>query len=523
MNQIPINEIKSIGPLSSVGRDHYLFDTRPRAVPLWLGYNASPLFGATQFQETWTGQWSAEVANVFRAYKRLYEKTQDSFGDAFPNPGKFDDDAWRRKLGRAPWNPGGLFYHYICLSVLDQFADQHRSIADSISREFNDIASQYGELIANPRLNLPRLEFGFALRGGFEAVERFRNVAFRAGILCSGEFANEQFSSESVDELQPQAETTSHRDRLLFQLNLAYRNNILALFWRRFHKLMRAFIDHSEPTMAFPGPSELGQETDHEVLYDFHRRLLELKLRRRLPGVGEAKRFLADRLAGFGQTLVPAVLDGANYSSFRAQILQIQAEVYEPTRRTPAEEFDMLFDSPNPTALVLLDGVQIAAMAFAGRLSLFTQERGVASDPFVNDRNTYYSVDLTIAEPFRGGLGMILKQALVLLAMEHGVTAIHGRNRDHFARGMWAINLSMGSYELQRLQNDYPDELPHRDCIYYRCPLQWGGWLADRLQNVPTTDVEKHLQEIMASLPNVIHGRPPSAPLIDHRVQHSNK
>jgi hypothetical protein len=287
--------------------------------------------------------------------------------------------------------------------------------------------------------------------------------------------------------------------------------------------LMRAFIDHSQPTMALPGPSELGRETDHEVLYDFHRRLLELKLRRRLPGVGEAKSYLADRLAGFGLTLVPAVLNRANYRSFRAQILRIQEEVYEPTRRTPAEEFDVLFDSQNPTAIVLLDGERIAAMAFAGRLSLFTQERGVSSDPFVNDLNTYYSVDLTIAEPFRGGLGLILKQALVLLAMEHGVTAIHGRNRDHFARGMWAINLSLGSYELQHLENDYPDELPHRDCIYYRCPLQWGGSGEARRQNAPTIDVENQFQAIMASLPDVIHGRPPSAPMMELRAGHSNK
>ena len=44
------------------------------------------------------------------------------------------------------------------------------------------------------------------------------------------------------------------------------------------------------------------------------------------------------------------------------------------------------------------------------------------------------------------------------------------------ARGMWAINMSLGSFELQRLVDDYPDDGLFRDCIYYRCPLEWNAW-----------------------------------------------
>ena len=82
-------------------------------------------------------------------------------------------------------------------------------------------------------------------------------------------------------------------------------------------------------------------------------------------------------------------------------------------------------------------------------------------------------MDLTVAPQFHGGVGRIMKQAQMLLAIENDVSAILGRNRDRLAAGMWAINLSLGSYELQNLKDDYPDGGEFRDCIYYRCPLKW--------------------------------------------------
>jgi GNAT superfamily N-acetyltransferase len=113
-------------------------------------------------------------------------------------------------------------------------------------------------------------------------------------------------------------------------------------------------------------------------------------------------------------------------------------------------------------------------MAFCGPLSCFLQERGVADDPYLADQKTFYMLDLTVAPGFRGrGLGRIMKNAITLLSINRGVNAIHGRNRDRLARAMWAINLSLGSYEQQHLFDDYPDAKPFRDCLYYRCPLQW--------------------------------------------------
>ena len=177
--------------------------------------------------------------------------------------------------------------------------------------------------------------------------------------------------------------------------------------------------------------------------------------------------------AEFDEDLEIVVLDRDSYQQHRENILAMQRATYEPARQTPPEEFDLLFASKNPLGLLVLSEQQIVAMSFAGRLSVFDQERGVTSDPFHEDQSVYYNMDLTVAPRFRGGLGKTMKQAMILLAIENGVMAIHGRNRDRLARPMWAINLSLGSFELQLLTDDYPDEGPYRDCIYYRCPLDW--------------------------------------------------
>ena len=167
------------------------------------------------------------------------------------------------------------------------------------------------------------------------------------------------------------------------------------------------------------------------------------------------------------------ILDSANYQEFRDRILAVQSEVYEPARQSPPEEFDELFESNKPLAMLVLSDDKIVAMTFAGPLALFRQQRGVPEDPQVDNPNVVYMLDLTVTQPYRGRMGGILKQGLMLLAQASGVEAIHGRNRDRLAAGMWAINLGLGSYEYQHLPDDYPDDNEYRDCIYYRCPMHW--------------------------------------------------
>ena len=107
---------------------------------------------------------------------------------------------------------------------------------------------------------------------------------------------------------------------------------------------------------------------------------------------------------------------------------------------------------------------------------MLAEMRGRKSDPYGTDPSVYYMVDLTVVENQRGQLGRFMKQSLLLMAQQsdHPITAIHGRNRDRMAAGMWAINLSLGGYQTQHLTDDYPDDQPCRDCIYYRSEVTWN-------------------------------------------------
>ncbi len=183
------------------------------------------------------------------------------------------------------------------------------------------------------------------------------------------------------------------------------------------------------------------------------------------------------RLNHSDKSLEVVLLTAVNYPNYRTRILELQTEVYEPARQSTVEEFDALFASPNPLSILILEDQQIVAAAFAGPIDLFVHQRGVSDDPFLGDKedstSVAYMLDLTVAESYRGGLGRLLKRAMTMLAQVSGVTALHGRNRDRFAAGMWAINLSLGSYAINYLADDYPDDKPFRDCIYYRCPAVW--------------------------------------------------
>jgi hypothetical protein len=257
--------------------------------------------------------------------------------------------------------------------------------------------------------------------------------------------------------------------RIRIQTNLAYRERELKILEQQLAQLLDQAAKFKETEIAPPA--------DLDSKYEFHRRLIQAKLSRAAGKTiaTDATGFIEQQLASRPSLahLKTVIVDAKNYGQYREQILAMQQLVYEPARQTPAAEFDLLFESQQPLGIVLLEGDRIVAMNFAGRLALFTDERGVSTDPYLDDPTAYYSMDLTVVPDYRGGLGRLMKCALSLLAIEKGVSAIHGRNRDRLARSMWAINLSLGSHELQHLKDDYPDEGPYRDCIYYRCPLEW--------------------------------------------------
>ena len=105
--------------------------------------------------------------------------------------------------------------------------------------------------------------------------------------------------------------------------------------------------------------------------------------------------------------------------------------------------------------------------------SLPTSE-DLRNDPLMKNENVLYTMDTTVQKEFHGlGMGQFLKHAQVLLASQEGVKLICGKNREQMARAMIKLNLSIGSYEREYIQDNYNDENQHRNSFYYHCPVQW--------------------------------------------------
>ena len=458
---------RSFGPYLALDEDEFRFDTSMRDVPIWLGHVPSAMCGIVQFLESWDGRWTDELELVNLAFHSLVLRCKDRFCG--------QTDLCSENDGDVELRPAAVIYQYISLSMLDQYETTHRQIADSIETEFDQLIEQHGQLFNSHFVDGPNFKFGFELKN-VEAFEAFHFALQKVGIQ------NKRIW-DHFDYPQYWPEQPAGENRCMFALNLAYRGEYLDLFWQRLKLAIENFQSDDFTTQSV----QLDSIPNHQTLIEFHQAFQYAKCFAKMPDeydpVKSLQSELSDRFDGLAATLV----DQTNYSQFRDRILAMQIEVYEPTRRTPAGEFDMLFDSENPLAIVVCKQDQIVAMVFAGRLSLFRDlHGGINSDPFIDDPHVCYSMALTVADGYRGGVGRLMKQALAMLAIERGVTAIHGRNRDRLAAGMWAINLSLGSYQLQRLADDYQDDEQFRDCIYYRCPLRWQNQLTlEQLQSLP--------------------------------------
>lgn len=167
-------------------------------------------------------------------------------------------------------------------------------------------------------------------------------------------------------------------------------------------------------------------------------------------------------------------ISSKNFSQYKEDIIQLQKEVYEPTRQTSIDHFEACAQSKNGLNLGLWDGEKLAAIVFSSNLNEHPLERGVRLDPDFNKEDCLYMIDTTVREQYRSfGFGRFLKYALTYLALNRGYRAIKGRNRDKLAAPMLNINLSLGSIEQFHLREDYPDFEKYRDVIYYQSLLNW--------------------------------------------------
>ena len=352
---------------------------------------------------------------------------------------KFDVPYWES------FCPASLIRGYACANILDQYADKIVEMGTTNQARLQSLVDSHSELITNPRAQ--GLAFAFDCADA-DLVKKIVGRRFQHGLL-----------------FYPAGQKTAR-----FRVNLGCKPQDLKILWDQIESCL------ADSSAQHPRPILLDQNKSASD-YQFHSELVQLQINPDTAESSAAMDYLNRRLTSLEINNAQIdVVDKNNYSEFRDRILAMQNAVYEPLRQTPPSEFDLLFDDEKdigPISIVVTVDQQIIAMAFCGRLALFAQERGVTQDPCFDDDKAYYMVDLTVVEKHRGGLGRCMKNAIAMLALSKGVASIHGRNRDRLARGMWAINLSLGGFETQHLHNDYQDDQEHRDCLYYQLPLTW--------------------------------------------------
>lgn len=430
--------VVSSGPWISLAQSEPIFDAIDAGAG--IGYNASPLFGVLHHPSAWSNDSSStsfeELVPVFQRFLE-HQKTSSRFGVS-------------RIVNclNQHATPRDRIRHYIAENIIDQFDDQV-AILESTGTD----------LIRQKAKQIPGFDTAVCVQGQTMTVRFRENEADPCLALLSQRILAAPDAKGQVELKLPLS---------LSSVDFEFLIDRVAFVWE----------PNQKPALAFLGfDDDWGVLRDHRSQYMFHAHLLDYK-RLLAEGANRAPELELD----FLQSLLPPALASSdvvlvtseNWPSHRDAVERMQKLVYEPARQTAIEKFDALMADEYGFGLLVLADQEIAGMAFIGPLTLFPEERGTLDDPYRANRRTMYTLDLTIAPEFRGSLGKIMKQAITLMTAAEGHHAIHGRNRDHLARGMWAINLGLGSYELKRLLNDYPDDHQYRDCIYYRCPLRWS-------------------------------------------------
>ncbi len=261
---------------------------------------------------------------------------------------------------------------------------------------------------------------------------------------------------------------------LRFRMNNSFSHDDVKFLFQQLSRMADEIFlgEEANPIMEV----ELGGASIHQT-YKWQRLILKTKLmglRNETPSTD----FMLSEINSIIQTEKDhtlLIVDESNYSSFKDRIQKLQVETYEPTRQTSEERFRLASGSKYGVCLGLLKGDELIAISFASSLKDHPLERALRRDPNFEDPQALYTLDTTVAKAYHGqGLGRQMKYALKLLAMAKGAKTISGRNRDRLAAAMLNINLSVGSYQLFHIEEDYPDFEDFRDVIYYTTELAWA-------------------------------------------------
>ena len=355
------------------------------------------------------------------------------------------------------YNVASLNRGFIHASMIVQFREEIDKVEERNRAELAKLIQKHGDRILRPRASGLSFAFDFADPA---RLKDFISKRFQYGLLY-----------------YPAGERSAR-----FRFNLAFRGELLDLAWRQIDAALAATLSGSskeDATKDSDNEAPAAAQTPIPAVapyLDFHKRFISGKLmsmQEMAPLSGGAAAFLNSTLDQFGIDAQVVFLTEANWQQYRQQVWDLQGIIYEPLRQTEITKFDALIAADHSLAIAVVKDDAIIAMAFAAPPINFPKERGVADDPYFEDPDTVYMLDLTVVPEYRGRLGRVMKQAFCLAAQAKGLKAIQGRNRDRLARGMWAINLSMGSFCTRVLKDDYLDEHAFRDCLVYRCELDW--------------------------------------------------
>lgn len=263
---------------------------------------------------------------------------------------------------------------------------------------------------------------------------------------------------------------------LRFRLNLAWTNKEIDFLFEQLEAMAQDIFNNKN--VPLPTVCEY-QGSDLHTLGLWHELILELQcqtLHQKPIDFNQTaqrvqKLFASNKPSGTGLTIV----DKSNFSKFRQQIIDLQKEVYEPLRQTPIESFEKAINDPHALALVIENQGKLLAIAFSSRPKLQSSESAIVLDPYYNDEQTLYMIDVTVKPQSAVKVsGKEVKYALAALALAKGIARINGKNRDHLAAKMMTINVSLGALELFYRPEHYNDNLQGRDLFYYTTNLKWN-------------------------------------------------
>ncbi len=385
------------------------------------------------------------------------------------------------------YNATSLIRGFAHASMVDQYQDEIGALERRNREELMSLVGEFAPAIGRPRASGLSFAFDFADR---EKAKRFVERRFHHGLL-----------------FYPAGEAA-----VRFRLSLAFRGELLDIAWQQIRAALRDALE------GVSGPGDAGGEevrvdvAGPRPYFEYHCELIRGKLARQR---GESPRTLADARAFVQQLLRNAGLDNlkvrfidrTSWPRFREGVERLQEEIYEPLRQTAIEKFDSLVDADHSLAIVITEEERIVGIAFSAPPLNFPHERGLKSDPLFDEPLATYMLDLTVVPEYQGSLGRILKQAVCLVAQTMGLRWVVGRNRDRLARGMWAINLSLGSYCTRVLRDDYPDNHRFRDCLMYRCDLEWNEGPLELSRGVeqPMDAGDVELELVRVAMPAVVN------------------